>query len=76
MNFVNCYSLQVGVIIGRGGEQIQRLVRESGAKIQMASDSGGMPERACTITGSRLVRLLSFVPIGNEIKEFNLRKLN
>lgn len=30
----------VGLIIGRGGEQITRLQAETGCKIQMASDSG------------------------------------
>merc|ERR1712127_835690 len=43
----------VGLIIGRGGEQISRLQAESGAKIQMAPDSAGLPDRTCTITGSR-----------------------
>lgn len=33
----------VGLIIGRGGEQITRLQAETGCKIQMASDSGGSP---------------------------------
>lgn len=42
----------VGLIIGRGGEQITRLQAESGCKIQMAPDSGGMPDRTCTLTGS------------------------
>lgn len=42
----------VGLIIGRGGEQITRLQAESGCKIQMAQDSGGMPERQCTLTGA------------------------
>merc|ERR1719225_1499829 len=41
----------VGLIIGRGGEQITRLQAESGCKIQMAQDSQGMPERQCTLTG-------------------------
>ena len=31
----------VGLIIGRGGEQITRLQAESGCKIQMAQDSQG-----------------------------------
>lgn len=43
----------VGLIIGRGGEQISRLQGESGAKIQMASDSGGANERTCTLTGTK-----------------------
>ncbi|XP_014241730.1 far upstream element-binding protein 2 isoform X2 [Cimex lectularius] len=42
----------VGLIIGRGGEQITRLQSESGCKIQMAPDSGGMPDRLCTLTGN------------------------
>ena len=42
----------VGLIIGRGGEQITRLQAETGCKIQMAQDSQGMSsERQCTITG-------------------------
>ena len=42
----------VGLIIGRGGEQITRLQAETGCKIQMAQDSAGMAERQCTISGS------------------------
>ncbi|KAG8555317.1 hypothetical protein GDO81_017668 [Engystomops pustulosus] len=42
----------VGFIIGRGGEQISRIQQESGCKIQIAPDSGGMPDRSCTLTGS------------------------
>ena len=42
----------VGLIIGRGGEQITRLQAEYGCKIQMAQDSGGLPDRQCTLTGS------------------------
>ncbi|XP_048469595.1 far upstream element-binding protein 3 isoform X1 [Rhincodon typus] len=42
----------VGFIIGRGGEQISRIQMESGCKIQIAPDSGGLPERSCTLTGS------------------------
>ena len=41
----------VGLIIGRGGEQITRLQGESGCKIQMAQESNGMAERQCTLTG-------------------------
>lgn len=40
------------LVIGRGGEQISRLQSESGCKIQMAPDSGGLPERVCTLTGN------------------------
>ncbi|XP_038600972.1 far upstream element-binding protein 3 isoform X4 [Tachyglossus aculeatus] len=42
----------VGFIIGRGGEQISRIQAESGCKIQIAPDSGGMPERPCVLTGA------------------------
>ncbi|XP_062835628.1 far upstream element-binding protein 1 isoform X6 [Anolis carolinensis] len=42
----------VGFIIGRGGEQISRIQQESGCKIQIAPDSGGMPERSCMLTGT------------------------
>ncbi|KAJ8300888.1 hypothetical protein KUTeg_022407 [Tegillarca granosa] len=42
----------VGLIIGKGGEQITRLQAETGCKIQIAPDSGGMPDRPCTLTGS------------------------
>lgn len=41
----------VGLIIGRGGEQITRLQAETACKIQMAQDSNGMPERQCTLSG-------------------------
>ncbi|GIX70284.1 far upstream element-binding protein 1 [Caerostris extrusa] len=43
----------VGLIIGRGGEQIIRLQTESGCKIQLASDSNGASTRPCTLTGTR-----------------------
>uniref|UniRef100_A0A1B0D2X9 K Homology domain-containing protein n=1 Tax=Phlebotomus papatasi TaxID=29031 RepID=A0A1B0D2X9_PHLPP len=43
----------VGLIIGRGGEQITRLQADSGCKIQMAADSGGGPERMCSLSGPR-----------------------
>ena len=34
----------VGLIIGRGGEQISRLQSESKCKIKMAQDSQGLPQ--------------------------------
>ena len=43
----------VGLVIGRGGEQIKRLQQESQCKIRIASESDGSPERACTLTGSQ-----------------------
>uniref|UniRef100_A0A671ND63 Far upstream element-binding protein 1-like n=1 Tax=Sinocyclocheilus anshuiensis TaxID=1608454 RepID=A0A671ND63_9TELE len=42
----------VGFIIGRGGEQISRIQQDSGCKIQISPDSGGMPDRSVTLTGS------------------------
>ncbi|XP_072289526.1 far upstream element-binding protein 3-like isoform X1 [Eucyclogobius newberryi] len=42
----------VGFIIGRGGEQITRIQLESGCKIQIAADSGGLMDRPCSLTGT------------------------
>ncbi|XP_024617986.1 far upstream element-binding protein 3 [Neophocaena asiaeorientalis asiaeorientalis] len=42
----------VGFIIGRGGEQISRIQAESGCRIQIASESSGIPERPCVLTGT------------------------
>ncbi|XP_029961688.1 far upstream element-binding protein 3-like isoform X2 [Salarias fasciatus] len=42
----------VGFIIGRGGEQITRIQLESGCKIQIAADGGGLAERPCSLTGT------------------------
>merc|ERR1719354_1102034 len=41
----------VGLLIGRGGENITRMQQESQCKIQMAPDSQGQPTRLCTLTG-------------------------
>jgi far upstream element-binding protein len=43
----------VGLVIGRGGEQIKRMQMESQCKIRIASDSDGTSERSCTLTGSQ-----------------------
>ncbi|UYV72983.1 FUBP3, partial [Cordylochernes scorpioides] len=43
----------VGLIIGRGGEQINRIQAESGCKVQMAAASEGSSERTCTLTGTQ-----------------------
>ncbi|ESO85943.1 hypothetical protein LOTGIDRAFT_130231, partial [Lottia gigantea] len=42
----------VGLVIGKGGEQITRLQSETGCKVQIAPDSGGLPDRACRLTGT------------------------
>uniref|UniRef100_A0A671QDR3 Far upstream element-binding protein 1-like n=1 Tax=Sinocyclocheilus anshuiensis TaxID=1608454 RepID=A0A671QDR3_9TELE len=39
-------------VIGRGGEQISRIQQDSGCKIQISPDSGGMPDRSVTLTGA------------------------
>uniref|UniRef100_A0A671QCB0 Far upstream element-binding protein 1-like n=1 Tax=Sinocyclocheilus anshuiensis TaxID=1608454 RepID=A0A671QCB0_9TELE len=36
----------------RGGEQISRIQQDSGCKIQISPDSGGMPDRSVTLTGA------------------------
>uniref|UniRef100_A0A672YIM3 Far upstream element-binding protein 2-like n=1 Tax=Sphaeramia orbicularis TaxID=375764 RepID=A0A672YIM3_9TELE len=36
----------VGLIIGRGGEQINKIQQDSGCKVQIAHDSAGLPERS------------------------------
>uniref|UniRef100_A0A8C9WS13 KH-type splicing regulatory protein n=1 Tax=Scleropages formosus TaxID=113540 RepID=A0A8C9WS13_SCLFO len=42
----------VGLIIGRGGEQINKIQQESGCKVQIAPDSGGLSERCVSLTGT------------------------
>ncbi|XP_068130225.1 far upstream element-binding protein 2 isoform X2 [Hyperolius riggenbachi] len=42
----------VGLIIGRGGEQINKIQQDSGCKVQISPDSGGMPDRIVSLTGS------------------------
>ncbi|NWV30246.1 FUBP2 protein, partial [Origma solitaria] len=42
----------VGLIIGRGGEQINKIQQDSGCKVQISPDSGGLPERSVSLTGS------------------------
>jgi len=42
----------VGLLIGRGGENITRMQQESSCKIQMSQDNQGQPTRLCTLTGS------------------------
>lgn len=43
----------VGLIIGRGGEQINKIQQESGCKVQISPDSGGLPDRVVSLTGSQ-----------------------
>lgn len=43
----------VGLVIGRGGEQIKKLQSEAQCKIRIASEADGTPQRSCTLTGSQ-----------------------
>lgn len=43
----------VGLVIGKGGENISTIQTASGVKVQFAPDSGGLPNRPCTLTGTR-----------------------
>jgi len=43
----------VGLVIGRGGEQIKRLQAESGCRIKIDSDGNGSQDRRCTLQGSQ-----------------------
>jgi len=43
----------VGLVIGRGGEQIKKIQAESQCKIRIASEGDGTPERSCTLIGSQ-----------------------
>uniref|UniRef100_A0A8C9YC85 KH-type splicing regulatory protein n=1 Tax=Sander lucioperca TaxID=283035 RepID=A0A8C9YC85_SANLU len=47
-----CVALDKSVFIGRGGEQINKIQQESGCKVQIAPDSGGLPDRRVSLTGS------------------------
>jgi len=41
----------VGLVIGRGGEQITSIQSQSGCRVQLAPDGTGMGFRPCTLTG-------------------------
>lgn len=44
----------VGLVIGRGGEQITTIQQQSACRVQMAPDSNGTGVRQCTLQGSRM----------------------
>ncbi|CAJ0583608.1 unnamed protein product, partial [Mesorhabditis spiculigera] len=44
----------VGLVIGRGGEQISAIQSQSGARVQMSPDSEGTGQRQCTIQGAKM----------------------
>lgn len=43
----------VGLVIGRGGEQLHRLQADTQCKVQIAPDSNGMPDRVFTLCGTK-----------------------
>ena len=44
----------VGLVIGRGGEQLHRLQAESGCKVSIVPDNSGVPgDRIFTLLGTR-----------------------
>jgi far upstream element-binding protein len=43
----------VGMVIGRGGENIKRIQMESGCKVKISSEGNGTPYRSCQLTGSQ-----------------------
>lgn len=44
----------VGLVIGRGGEQISQIQSQTSCRVQMSPDSEGNNMRKCTLQGSRL----------------------
>jgi len=42
----------VGLIIGKNGEQINRIQQETGCRVQIVPNSTGGSERPCTLTGT------------------------
>jgi far upstream element-binding protein len=43
----------VGLVIGRGGEQISQIQQQSGCRVQMAGESMGTGMRQCTLQGPK-----------------------
>lgn len=43
----------VGLVIGRGGEQLHRLQADTQCKVQIAPDSNGQPDRTFTLVGTK-----------------------
>lgn len=44
----------VGLVIGRGGEQISQIQSQTGCRVQMSPESDGNNLRQCTLQGSRV----------------------
>lgn len=51
---INVPDNTVGLVIGRGGEQISAIQSQSGARVQMSPDSEGTGQRQCTIQGMKM----------------------
>lgn len=58
---------EVGSIIGKGGEIINSIREESGAKIHISD--GSVPERIVTVTGSTDAILKSFNLLAKKLEE-------
>ncbi|KAK0403207.1 hypothetical protein QR680_016781 [Steinernema hermaphroditum] len=43
----------VGLVIGRGGEQISQIQQSSGCRVQMAGESNATGQRQCTLQGNK-----------------------
>ncbi|TKR72978.1 hypothetical protein L596_020354 [Steinernema carpocapsae] len=43
----------VGLVIGRGGEQISQIQQQSGCRVQMAGESNATGKRECTLQGNK-----------------------
>ena len=65
---------EVGSIIGKGGEIINNIREESGAKIHISD--GSVPERIVTVTGSTDAILKSFNLIAKKFEEDGPEKSN
>ena len=65
---------EVGGIIGKGGEIINNIREESGAKIHISD--GSVPERIVTVTGSTDAILKSFNLIAKKFEEDGPEKSN
>lgn len=57
----------VGLLIGRGGENITRMQQEASCKIQMSQDNQGGQTRLCTLTGTPEAIIAAKAQINNVI---------
>uniref|UniRef100_A0A667ZW14 KH-type splicing regulatory protein n=1 Tax=Myripristis murdjan TaxID=586833 RepID=A0A667ZW14_9TELE len=67
----------VGLIIGRGGEQINKIQQDSGCKVQIAPDSGGLPERSVSLTGTAdaIQLILLYKVNGNPVERAGVKMI-